>query len=116
VPKGRSLSTSSAANGAASALASLVLDDVRRVPKEPADPRKLDTASFTTFDGLTLEVTGRKDGNRRFITARAESGSKETSTEADSLNARLAGWEFEVPVYKYAVIFRPLEEMLAAKS
>jgi hypothetical protein len=116
VPKGRSLSTPSAANGAASALASLMLDDVRRVPKEPADPRKLDVASFTTFDGLTLELTGREDGDRHFITARAQSGSKETAAEADSLNARLAGWEFEVPAYKYDVIFRPLEEILAAKS
>jgi hypothetical protein len=27
----------------------------------------------------------------------------------------LAGWEFEIPAYKYDAIFKPLEEMLAEK-
>ncbi|MGQ0836197.1 MAG: DUF4340 domain-containing protein [Gammaproteobacteria bacterium] len=116
VPKGRALSAPSAANGAATALASLMLDDVRRVPKEVVDPRTLITAKFLTFDGLALEVSGRKDGERHYLTARAESSAKETAAEADSLNARLAGWEFEVPGYKYDAIFRPLEELLTKSS
>jgi hypothetical protein len=112
IPKGRALSSPSAANSAASALATLMLDDVRRVPKEPTDPRAQLTAKFTTFDGLTLEVAGRKEGERHFLAASAESTARETAAEADSLNARLAGWEFEVPAYKYDAIFRPLEELL----
>lgn len=113
VPKGRQLSSPSAANGAASALASLTLDDVRRVPEQPVDPRQERKAKFTTFDGLTLEVSGRKEGERHFLAARAESASEETRAEADALNARLAGWEFEIPAYKYDAIFRPIEELLA---
>jgi hypothetical protein len=113
VPKGRSLSSSGAANSAASALASLTLDDVRQVPKEAVDPRKLISATFTTFDGLTLEISGRKEGERHYLRASALSTAKETAAEADSLNASLGGWEFEIPAYKYDAIFRPLEELLA---
>src|SRR5204863_5021860 len=37
---------------------------------------------------------------------------KQTEAEAQTRNARLGGWEFEIPDYKYAAIFRPLEDLL----
>jgi hypothetical protein len=111
VPKGRELSSPGAANSLAGTLAGLVLDDVRRAPADAAPEQ----ATFQTFDGLQLIVTGRKDGDRRFLAVTPSSGAKDSATEAQTLEGRLKGWEFEIPGYKYDSIFRPLEELLASK-
>ena len=42
------------------------------------------------------------------------STAKETADEAHKLEARVNGWMFEIPNYKYDALFRPLEEMLKA--
>jgi hypothetical protein len=111
VPKGRELSSPSAANPLAATLTALTLDDVRRPPADAAPEQ----ANYETFDGLHLVVTGRKDGDRRFLAVTPSSTAKESAQEAQTLEARLKGWEFEIPGYKYDAIFRPLEELLAAK-
>ena len=67
---------------------------------------------FRTFDGLEVELTGRKDGTRSLITVSARSDDAQTGKEAQQLGTRLAGWEFQIPDYKYAAIFTPLEELL----
>jgi hypothetical protein len=38
--------------------------------------------------------------------------SPNVSEEASTANAKLAGWVYEVPQYKYEAIFKPLEELL----
>jgi Domain of unknown function (DUF4340) len=110
LPKGRELTSAAAAEPITTALASLTLDDVRKVDTkaEPAATRAL----YKTFDGLELEVSGRKDGTHSLIAINARSTAKETAAEADQLNARLSGWEFEVPEYKYNAMFSPLEDLL----
>ncbi|HEX4647531.1 MAG TPA: DUF4340 domain-containing protein [Steroidobacteraceae bacterium] len=110
LPKGRELSYAGAADPIASALSSLNFDDVSRVAASP-DP-KAAHALYHTFDGLEVEVAGRKDGTRSLMTVSARSSAKETEAEAQKLNARLEGWEFELPDYKYSAIFRPLEDLL----
>ena len=109
IPKGRELTAPGVADSIAGALSALGLDDVRKGAS--ADPQATH-ATFRTFDGLELEVTGRKDGSRALLAVHARSGAKDTEAEAQKLNARLDGWEFEVPDYKYTAIFRPLEELL----
>jgi hypothetical protein len=69
-------------------------------------------ALFRTFDGLEVDVAGRKDGTRSLVTLSTHATAKQTEAEAQGLNARLGGWEFEIPDYKYAAIFRPLEDLL----
>jgi Domain of unknown function (DUF4340) len=110
LPKGRKLTGPAAAEPLASSLASLTLDDVRKVTGASDAP--LAHAVFTTFDGLELEISGRKDGTHELVLISARSSAKESATEADKLNARLKGWEFEIPDYKYNAIFTPLEELL----
>jgi hypothetical protein len=109
LPKGRELSGPGAANAVAGALASLTLDDVRKAGGAGTEPAH---ATFHTFDGLTVDVMGRKDGDRRFLALSAQSSAKETTSEAQALNARFSGWEIEVPGYKYDALFRPLEDLL----
>jgi hypothetical protein len=69
-------------------------------------------ALFSTFDGLEVDVTGHKDGTRSLIALSARSSAAGSQAEAQRLNARLSEVEFEIPDYRYAAIFKPLEELL----
>jgi hypothetical protein len=109
VPKGRELSGEGAADTLAVALSALTLEDVAKAAaSDPKAPR----AFFRTFDGLEVEVAGRKDGTRALVTLNARATVPAASEEAQRLQARLDGWEFEIPDYKYAAIFTPLTELL----
>jgi hypothetical protein len=110
VPKGRELTGSGAADPIAGSLSALTFDDVGKAGA--AATPKAAHALFRTFDGLELDVAGRKDGTRSLVTLSTHATAKQTEAEAQRLNARLGGWEFEIPDYKYAAIFRPLEDLL----
>jgi Domain of unknown function (DUF4340) len=117
IPKGRELSSSSAANDVSSAFTALQADDVRRAPTtaaaSPGAPAsKSDHAVFRAFNGLELDVTGVAEGEHHFIALVARSTAKEAQAEADALNKRFQGWQIEIPAYKYQALFRPLEELL----
>ncbi|MGH8304037.1 MAG: DUF4340 domain-containing protein, partial [Steroidobacteraceae bacterium] len=99
IPKHRELTSLGAADEIAGALGSLTLDDVQK--GAAAAGSKVSHAIFRTFDGLELEVAGRKDGARSLTAFTARAAAKGTESEAQQLNARLAGWEFEIPDYKY---------------
>lgn len=109
LPKGRSLTGPGAAQPLAGALSSLTLDDVHKAGGAEAQAAH---ALFRTFDGLEVDVAGRKDGAHSLVTISARSTAPETAAEAQKLNARVGGWEFEIPDYKYTVIFTPLGELL----
>jgi len=110
LPKGRQLTGPAAAEPVAGALAALTLDDVRKAAAADDTPRS--HALFRTFDGLEIELAGRKDATHDLVLISARSSAKETAAEADKVNARLSGWEFEIPDYKYATLFTSLEELL----
>lgn len=110
LPKGRLLTSAGAADPIAASLAALTLDDVQKAGA--AADAKAARAVFRTFDGLEVEVTGRKDGARALIGLAARAAAKDAEAEAHALNTRLGGWEFEIPEYKYGAIFRSLEELL----
>jgi len=113
VPKGRELSSPTVANGYGSALTMLTLTDVKK--QDDAKPITQEPkVTFRTFDGLELQITGRVDGEHRLIMIAPKSTAKETADEAQKLEARVKGWMFEIPNYKYDALFRPLEEMLKA--
>ncbi len=110
LPKGRELSSPGAAAGLAAALSSLNLDDVSRAPA--STPAAEARAVLRTFDGLEVTVNGRKDGTRSLVSLAAVSSDPAAAADAQQLSARLAGWEFQVPDYKYASIFVTLDELL----
>jgi len=112
IPKGRELASAGAADSVGSVFAALEADDVRRPPAAAADAAKPDHAIFRTFNGLELDVSGRADGAHHYITLAARSTAKESQAEADSINARLSGWQLEIPAYKYDAMFTPLEQRL----
>jgi hypothetical protein len=109
LPKGRVLTGPAAAESIAGALGALTLDDVHKAGAAGAAAAH---AVFHTFDGLDVDVAGRKDSTHALVTISARSTAAATAAEAQKLNARLAGWEFEIPDYKYSVIFTALDELL----
>jgi hypothetical protein len=110
IPKGRTLTTPAAAVPLSEALAGLTLDDVHKAPAAPG--AQTSQAVFRTFDGLEVTLNGRKDGIRALITCSARSTAKDSEAAAQELNTRCSGWEFEIPDYRYAAIFTPLEDLL----
>jgi hypothetical protein len=110
IPKGRELSSPVAADPIAGALGGMTFDDVHKAAT-PADA-KVSHAIYRTFDGLELDIAGRKDGTRDLITFTVRSTAKETADEAQKLTAQLQGWEYELPSYKYDGIFHSLDDLL----
>ena len=123
--KGQALNTDSAANGVGTALASLNLVDVSPIAQMQSKPPQA-KATYMTFDGLSLQLTGWIDGSAHWLAARAQfvqpagpasdgkenQPSADSNSEANALDARLATWAFQIPDYKYRAIFEPLEDLL----
>jgi hypothetical protein len=112
LPKGRELADPSAPASQAGALAGLQLDDVRKAGTHAV----VSHARFHTGDGLTLTITGIPEGETRHIALAAAGETPAAQQRAKDLNARLAGWEFELPSYRYEELFKPLEQLLKPKS
>lgn len=111
IPKGRELADASAPASLAGVLAGLQLDDVRKAGSlSPAAQ-----ASFLTDDGLTLVIAGIEDAEQRYIAVVAAASLPAAQARVRDLNARLSGWEFEIPGYRYDALFRPLEQLLKPK-
>jgi hypothetical protein len=108
LPKGRELADPGAAAAQAGALVGLQLDDVRK----PGAQAPVAQATFRTGDGLIISLAGIQDGETRYLTVTVTPGAPAAQQRARDLNGRLAGWEFELPGYRYDTLFRPLEQLL----
>lgn len=108
IPKGRQMGDVSAAGAQMGALAGLQLDDVRKAGTGQA----MAHVTVQTRDGLSLQIAGLQDGEQRYISVSATAQGAAAQARAQQLNARLTGWEFEVPGYRYETLFRPLEQLL----
>ena len=112
IPKGRELGDPAAPASQAGTLAGLQLDDVRKAGSGAAVAH----ATFVTSDGLTLALAGIQVAEQRYITIAVSGSSPTAQAQARDLNARLAGWEFEIPGYRYDSLFQPLEQLLKPKT
>lgn len=111
LPKGRELSSPAAADTLAAALSGLTLEDVAKAAAAAPSAHAL----FRTFDGLEVEVIGAKDGTRSLVSFSTRATTPAANNdEAQTLQSRLGGWQFEIPDYKYAAIFTPVTELLKA--
>jgi len=111
IPKGRELSSPVVADPIAGSLGGMTFDDVQKAAAPPAGA-KVSHVIFHTFDGLQVDLEGRKDGSRDLVTLAVTSTDKATADEAKKLSTQLQGWEYELPSYKYDAIFRSMDELL----
>lgn len=157
LPKGKQISSESAANSLATALTGVTLADVQ--PAAAFESTTPDShATFRTFDGLVAQVQGWKRNDKHYVAvqtsfdaAQAErfkvatapaaksddkkatdKAAKQDPPQADAAaladaaktaqpnideeakrdNAKLDGWVYEIPEYKYEAIFKPMEQLL----
>lgn len=68
LPKGKELSSASAASGVATALSSLSLDDVKPQGEVAATGKPVAQATFTTFDGLIVKLDGFQQDDKHYVT------------------------------------------------
>lgn len=69
VPKGRAAVSNMVLNGQMEALVAFNFEDLRAAPSPaPAYP---DTATYRTFDGQVIEVSGRREGDKAFVSVKA---------------------------------------------
>jgi hypothetical protein len=108
---GGSAGSAPAAAGASGTAAAKTTDAKGKASAKDA-PAVAPHVTFRTFDGLELQITGQVDGDHRLIAIAPQSTAKETADEAQKLDARVKGWQFEIPNYKYDALFRPLEDLL----
>jgi hypothetical protein len=138
LPKGKSLSAPTAANSVAMALSGLSLADVRAASEFQSTPPAA-RATFKTFDGLVVEVDGWEQDEKHYValrpsfdaaqaerfkvaTAPAEEEAdekkdapatpeKNVADDAAKAAAKVSGWVYEIPDYKYEGIFKPADQL-----
>jgi hypothetical protein len=108
IPKGRELADPGAPAAAAGGLVGLQLDDVRKAGTQAPVAQ----ATFHLSDGLVITLGGIPEGETRYLSIAATAGTPAAQARARDLNARLAGWQFELPGYRYDTLFHPLEQLL----
>lgn len=137
LPKGKKPRAPSIANSLASALAGVTLADVQPASALAGAPAAA-RATYKTFDGLVIELSGRQRDDQHYIEVKAsydaalaerfevaaadakpadtekkaESEKNDVAAEATTINARVEGWAYEIPSYKYEQIFRPVDELI----
>ena len=111
VPRGRQLSGADAADSMGSALSALTLTDVIKAAAPP-DGTGLAHAAFKTFDGLEIDISGYKQAANGYIEVSAHAADKSADSEAQQINSRVHGWDYQVPDYRYDEIFQSLDGLL----
>jgi hypothetical protein len=111
VPHGRELAGADAADSMGSALSSLTLTDARKATPPPKGI-ELSRAVFKTFDGLEIDLSGYEQAHNGYIDVSARAIDKSADSEAQRINSRVQGWNYEIPDYRYGEIFQAMDGLL----
>jgi Domain of unknown function (DUF4340) len=98
-------------SGPAAALETLDLEDVKPAAELPVPDKDVVTASFTTFDGLTVDLRlVERDKNDWIAISAAGSGAAEA--EAKKLDDKVARWTYQIPAYKTNLLKTKLADLI----
>ncbi len=95
----------------AMALETLDLDDVKPAADMPMPDKDVFTASFVTFDGLTVDVRLFDRDNMHWIAVSA-TGTGSTEAEAKEIGGKVGRWTYAVPSYKATALKTKLSDLL----
>lgn len=131
LPRGRVLRTEAEPNGVGNALMGVSFEDV--VKANTLDLSNAAHTTYTTFDGLTLEVAAVEKDRDFWITVTATAAPQpapppappvpgapapqtslkpDVAKEAEEINRLSSGWAYKVPRYKGVLITAALEDLL----
>jgi hypothetical protein len=111
-PEGKKLKEQNAADTLARAVASIDLEDVRKLDAAP----KGTTAGTVKVEGKDLPgitLSLRKDGDAHWLSV-AATGDGEAKKAADELASRTKGWEYKIADYKVTAILKKRADLLEA--
>lgn len=109
------------------AMANIPFDDVARVREARAKDEGAAVTTFRCFDGLTVEARTVKRDGKHWSTFAARVEAPPTGAdgsapafeptealvkEVESLNAKWAGWEYQIPEWKATVLLSRMEDLL----
>jgi Domain of unknown function (DUF4340) len=97
--------------GPAQALETLDLDDVEPAAQLPIPDKDVVTASFTTFDGLTVDIRLLERDKANWIAITA-AGSGAAEAEARKLTEKVSRWTYAIPGYKANLLHTKLADLL----
>ncbi|HLJ20250.1 MAG TPA: DUF4340 domain-containing protein [Stellaceae bacterium] len=113
LPAGRKLKSDTSAVEPATALQAFDLIDVKAASDAAFPKDGLDTATYTTFDGLAVKVEVAKVGETSWARFSATStGDDKIKAEADTLNKRWSPWVYGIAPYKATAIGAKMEDLL----
>jgi hypothetical protein len=95
----------------AMALETLDLDDVKPAADMPMPDKDVFTASFVTFDGLTVDVRLFDRDNMHWIAVSA-AGTGAAEAEAKEIDGKVGRWIYAVPAYKATALKTRLADLL----
>jgi hypothetical protein len=114
-PPDTKFKSDTATNQPAMALDALIFDDVAPAAKLPAPANGLATASYTTFDGLTVDLRLFAHDKKDWISV-AATGTGKAAAEAKRITERVKGWSYSIPDYKAAMIRTKLADLVAPQK
>ena len=93
------------------ALETLDLDDVKPATELAVPDKNVVTASFTTFDGLTVDVRMLDKDDTHWV-ALSAAGSGVAEPEANTINDKGSRWTYAIPSYKATQLKMKLADLL----
>jgi hypothetical protein len=110
-PPDTKFKSESTISGPAGALETLDLDDVKPSRELPIPDKDVVMASFTTFDGLTVDVRLMERDKMDWITVSA-TGPGSADAEAKKIDDRVARWTYAIPGYKANLLKTKLADLI----
>jgi hypothetical protein len=98
-------------SGPATALETLDLDDVKPRGEMAVPDKDITNASFTTFDGLTVDVRMFEQDKANWVAISA-SGSGNAEAEAKKIDEKISAWTYAIPAYKANLLKTKLADLL----
>ena len=119
IPQGRALSYDSIPNVIGNVLEDLTLDDVEQ---DTATTEEKIVTEFKTFDGITITAHSFERGDTAWTSFIAmvdptlsdvsEEARSAAETEVIEINARVGGWRYQIPAFKFEQLTREMEDLL----
>ena len=110
-PADAKFKSESTISGPAAALETLDLDDVKPTGELPVPDKDVATASFTTFDGLTVDLRLMERDKADWIAISA-AGSGLAEANAKKIEDKVSHWTYAIPAYKANLLKTKLADMV----
>jgi hypothetical protein len=110
-PADAKFKSETATSGPATALETLDLEDVKPAGELPVPDKNVVTASFTTFDGLTVDLRLMERDKADWIAISA-AGSGPAEANAKKIEDKVSHWTYAIPAYKANLLKTKLADLI----